>query len=258
MGARKGPNATTRAFVRLKCRSELAKPTPRCAPGSPGPARARFCVRFWAPEGAPRGPKSEQKADQKCLHKHLRFRSRFGAKFYRFGGPKSVIFGTRKRNQVHIQIARCIRKMYWKNQLKINILELELGEILKKKGSKNGTGEGTKIQCNFSSIFVHFGCPFGVSFGPKMVQKRGPKTSAKMKVSSSVLGRVTTLRVDCDQTPSRLRVDCDQTPRRLQGYSKETIARSWAPINSKLKPLRWPKVSCVLCQMQSANSKCKV
>ena len=92
MGARKGPNATTRAFVRLKCCSELAKATPRCGPGSPGPARARFCVRFWAPEGAPRGPKSEQKADQKCLHKHLRFRSRFGAKFYRFWGPKNVTF----------------------------------------------------------------------------------------------------------------------------------------------------------------------
>ena len=207
MGARKGPNATTRAFVRLKCRSELAKPTPRCVPGSPGPARARFCVRFWAPEGAPRGPKSEQKADQKCLQKHLRFRSRFGAKFYRFWGPKNVIFGTRKRNQVHIQIARCRRKIYRKNLLKINILELELGEILKKKGSKNGTGEGTKIQCNFSSIFVHFGCPFGVSFGPKMVQKRCPKPSAKMKVSSSVLGGVTPLQVDSSQTPGRLRVD---------------------------------------------------
>ena len=140
--------------------------------GAQGPARARFCVRFWAPEGAPRGPKSEQKADQKCLHKHLCFRLRFGAKFYRFGGPKNVIFGSRKRSTVHIQMAKCIRKMYWKNLLKINILELELGEILKKKASKNGTGEGTKIQCNFSSIFVHFGCPFGVSFVPKMCQKR--------------------------------------------------------------------------------------
>ena len=83
---------------------------------------------------------------------------------------------------MYIKIARCIRKKYWKNLLKINILELELGEILKKKGSKNGTGEGSKMQCNFSSIFVHFGCPFGVNFGPKMVQKWGPKTSAKMKV----------------------------------------------------------------------------
>ena len=136
MGASKGPNATPSASERLKCCFELAKPTPKCVPGSPGPARAQFCVRFWAPEGAPRGPKSEQKVDQKCLHKHLRFRSRFGAKFYRFWGPKNVIFGTRKRDQVHIQIARCIRKMYWKNQLKINILELELGEILKKKRSK--------------------------------------------------------------------------------------------------------------------------
>ena len=97
---------------------------------------------------------------------------------------------------MHIQIARRIRKMYWKNPLKINILELELGEILKKKGSKNGTGEGTKTQCNFSSIFVHFGCPFGVNFGPKMVQKQGPKTSVKMKVSSSLLGGVTPLQVD--------------------------------------------------------------
>ena len=126
--------------------------------------------------------RAKKKADQKCLHKHLRFSSRFGAKFYRFCGPKNVIFGTRKRNQVHIQIARCIRKMYWKNLLKINILELELGEILTTKGSKNGTGEGTKMQCNFSSILVHFGRPFGVNFAPKMVQKRGPKPSAKMKV----------------------------------------------------------------------------
>ena len=88
--------------------------------------------------------------------------------------------------------------MYWKNLLKINILELELGEILTKKGSKIGTGEGTKIQCNFSSIFVHFGCPFGVSFGPKMVQKQCPKPSAKMKVSSSVVGRVTPLQGDSE------------------------------------------------------------
>ena len=94
MGASKGPNATPSASERLKCRFELAKPTPRCVPGSPGPARARFCVRFGVPKGAPRGPKSEQKADQKCLQKHLRLRSRFGVKFYRFGGPKNVIFGT--------------------------------------------------------------------------------------------------------------------------------------------------------------------
>ena len=93
MGASKGPNATPRALERLKCHFELAKPTPRCVPGSPGPARARFCVRFWAPEGAPRGPKSEQKANQKCLQKHLRFRSRFEVKCYRSGGPKNVILG---------------------------------------------------------------------------------------------------------------------------------------------------------------------
>ena len=94
MGASKGPNATPRALERLKCRFELAEPTPRCVPGSPGPARAQFCIRFWAPEGAPRGPKSEQKADQKCIEKRLRFRSRFGVQFYRFGGPKNIIFGT--------------------------------------------------------------------------------------------------------------------------------------------------------------------
>ena len=93
--------------------------------------------------------------------------------------------------------------MYWKNLLKINILELELGEILTKKGSKNGTGEGTKIQCNFSSIFVHFGCPFGVNFGPKMLQKSGPKPSAKMKVQSSVLGGVTPLEAESGKTPGR-------------------------------------------------------
>ena len=87
--------------------------------------------------------------------------------------------------------------MYWKNLLKINILELELGEILKKKGSKNGTGEGAKIQCDFSSIFVHFGCPFGVSFGRKMLQKRGPKASAKMKVKFG-LGRSDTFQVRCE------------------------------------------------------------
>ena len=85
MGASKGPNATPKALERLKCRFELAKPTPRCVPGSPAPARARFCVRFRDPESAPRGPKSEQKADQKCLQKHLRFRSRFGVHVYRFG-----------------------------------------------------------------------------------------------------------------------------------------------------------------------------
>ena len=122
IGASKGPNATPRGSEKFMCRFELAKSTPRCVPGSPGPARARFCVRFGAPEGAPRGPKSEQKADQKCLHKHLCFRSRFGAPFYRFWGPKNVIFGTRKRNQVHIKIARHRRKIYWKNLLKINNL----------------------------------------------------------------------------------------------------------------------------------------
>ena len=82
---------------------------------------------------------------------------------------------------MHIKLARRISKIYWKNLLKINILQLTLGEFFKKKGAKNGAGEETKMQCNFSSILVHFGCPFGVSFGPKMVQKRGPKTSAKMR-----------------------------------------------------------------------------
>ena len=122
MGASKGPNATPRASERRKCRFELAKPTPRCVPGSPGPARARFCVRFWAPGGAPRGPKLDQKVDQKCVQKHLRFRSRFGVQFYRFWGAQNVIFGTGKRIPVHIKIARRISKIYWKNQLKINIL----------------------------------------------------------------------------------------------------------------------------------------
>ena len=93
MGTSKGPNATPRASERLKCRFELAKPTSRCVPGSPGPARARFCVRLWAAEGAPSGPESDQKADQKCLRKHLRFRSPFGVKFYRFGCPKNATFG---------------------------------------------------------------------------------------------------------------------------------------------------------------------
>ena len=78
MGASKGPNATPRASERFKCRFELVKPT---VPGSPGPARARFCVPFWAPEGVPRGPKSEPKVDQKSLQKHRRFRSRSGFQF---------------------------------------------------------------------------------------------------------------------------------------------------------------------------------
>ena len=94
---------------------------------------------------------------------------------------------------MHIKLARRISKIYWKNLLKINILQLTLGEFFKKKGAKNGAGEETKMQCNFSSILVHFGCPFGVSFGRKMVQKQCPKPSAKMKVSSSVLGGVTPL-----------------------------------------------------------------
>ena len=97
---------------------------------------------------------------------------------------------------MHVKSARRIRKIYWKNLLKINILKLELGEVLKKKGSKNGSSEGSKIECDFSSIFVHFGCPSGVSFGPKMAQKRCPKPSAKIKVSSSVLGGVTPLQLD--------------------------------------------------------------
>ena len=44
-------------------------------------------------------------------------------------------------------------------QKKINILELEIGEILKKKGSKNSTGEGTKIQFEDFIFFKSFVAP---------------------------------------------------------------------------------------------------
>ena len=70
---------------------------------------------------------------------------------------------------MHAKVARCRRKMYWKTVLNIKILKLALGEVLKKKGSNNGSGEGSEIQCDFLSIFVHFGSPFLDNFGIKMV-----------------------------------------------------------------------------------------
>ena len=115
-GPARGPMPPQRALERLKCRFELAKPTPRCVPGSPGPARARFCVRFWAPEGAPRGPKSDQKVDQKCFQKQLCFRSRFGVQFYRFWVPKSVFLGPENGTKCIYRLqgayAKCIGKTY--------------------------------------------------------------------------------------------------------------------------------------------------
>ena len=88
MGARKGPNATTRAFVRLKCRFELAKPTPRCGPGSPGPARARFCLRFWAPKGA-QGVQNQSKKRTKSVSTNIFVSDRVLE-------PKFIDFGIRK------------------------------------------------------------------------------------------------------------------------------------------------------------------
>ena len=97
MGARKGPNATPTSSEKFQCRLELAKSTPGCVPGSPGPARARFCVRLWAPKAAPRGPKSEQKAVQKCVEKLFFLTSRFGIELYPFGGPsKNHFWGLKK------------------------------------------------------------------------------------------------------------------------------------------------------------------
>ena len=94
-------------------------------------------------------------------------------------------------------------KSIGKNVLKINILSLELGKILKKKVQKTVQVKGPKYNAICSSIFVHFGYPFGVSFGPKMVQKRCPKPSAKMSVSSSVLGGVTPLLAGSRTAPTR-------------------------------------------------------
>ena len=110
------------------------------------------------------------------------------------------------------------------------------------------------MQCNVSSIFVHFGYPFGVSFGPKMVQNRCPKPSAKMKVSSSVLGGVTPLQGDSEQTAGRQQGDSRETARRQQGDHCQILR----PDKLKAKAFSWAQMSYVLCQMQSANAKCKV
>ena len=146
-----------------------------------------FGVRFWSPRGAPRGSKLGQRADQKWYRKHVGFRSRFGTDFSQFGGAKSITFGSSKRTQVQARVARRIRKLYWKNLLKIDTLQLAFVQVLKKKGPRNGSGEGVKIQCDFLSILVHFGSPSGLDFGPKTVPKRCPKPRAKMKVSRAVL-----------------------------------------------------------------------
>ena len=65
MEARRGPNATPRASEKHQRHLERAKSMPRGVPEVPGPARARFCVRFWVPKDAERQPKSHPKANKK-------------------------------------------------------------------------------------------------------------------------------------------------------------------------------------------------
>ena len=116
MGARKGPNATTRAFVRLKCRSELAKATPRCGPGSPGPAHARFCVQFW-PKKAPQGVQNRSKKRTKSVSTNIFVSDRvlepnfidFGVRKTSFLGPEN---GTKCTYRLQGAYAKCIGKTY--------------------------------------------------------------------------------------------------------------------------------------------------
>ena len=69
---------------------------------------------------------------------------------------------------------------------------------------KNGSGEGTKVQCDFSLILVHFGCPFGVDFDPKTFPKTKSKTECKNESLKFGLGELDPLQDSPGLTPSRL------------------------------------------------------
>ena len=179
-GAKCHPKCLRESLVSLGARQLSPKMRPR-------EARAGAWSILASAFGGPRGSKLGPRADQKWYRKHVAFRSRFGTDFSQFGGAKSITFGSSKRTQVQARVARRIRKLYGKNLIKINTLQLAFGQFLKKKNQKNCSGEGAKIQCDFLSILVYFGPPSGVDFGPKTVPKRCPKPSAKMKVSRSVI-----------------------------------------------------------------------
>ena len=116
MEARRGPNVTQRASEKHQRHLEHAKSMPRGVPESPGPARARFCVRFWGPKGAEREPKSHPKANKKRYQKDFRFRSHFGTDFYRFGGPKASLSGHGKEpNRLDRAYRRRICTNHWEN-----------------------------------------------------------------------------------------------------------------------------------------------
>ena len=78
-----------------------------------------------------------------------------------------------------------------------------LGQVLNKKGLKHGSGEGTEIRCEFSSISVHLGSPFWGQFS----SKKGPKAESKTKFKNESLkfdvGRVEPPQVGSDEAPSR-------------------------------------------------------
>ena len=95
---------------------------------------------------------------------------------------------------MHAKVARCIRQFHWKNLVKIIISQLALGEVLKKKGLKNGSGEGAEINAIFASIFVRFGLPFGVDFGPKTESK----TECENESVKVCLRRLDPLQVNSD------------------------------------------------------------
>ena len=99
---------------------------------------------------------------------------------------------------MHAKIARCKRKMYWKHFAKTNIFKLAFGEVLNRKGSRNGSGEGTEIQCDFSSIFAHFWVPISDQFWSKNDPKSGSKNECENESLKFGLGRSDAFQVDCE------------------------------------------------------------